>query len=169
MQERRAYRFGGFGTEGPRRSPFNFGGILIGIVVLIMLFVVARFVFRLLYFIAPFLLIATAIMDYRTITGYGKWLLSLLRRNTLLGIGAIVLTVIGFPVVSVGLFGKALFTRRLRQAKRAYEAEQQRPAIGEYVEFEDIPSERSLRLPKIEKREEPPRPKKNNEYDQFFN
>lgn len=169
MQYRSEYNFGGFGpNRASGRSPFNFGGILIGIVALIMLFVVARFIFRLLYFLSPFLLIATAIIDYRVILGYGKWLINMTKRNALLGIGAIVLSIIGFPIVSLGLFGKALFNRQVRQMQKEKEQEMIRPEIGEYVEFEEVKKEKPMRLPQIEKREEPRRPKPDNEYDTFF-
>lgn len=174
MQYRRTYSFGIPDNEGRGRSPFNFGGIIVGVIALILIFVVARFVFRLLYLLSPILLIATAIMDYKIITGYATWLVSMLRRNILLGIGAIVLTIVGFPLVTAALFGKALLNRQLRKAQTAYEQQQQPPPtpvkLGEYVEFEEIPDDKALRLPKFEKREEPPRPtpKKDSEYDEFF-
>ena len=66
MQYKREYSFGG-SRPGGGKSPFNLGSLLIAVVALIMLFVIARFVLRLLYFIAPFLLIATAIIDYRVV------------------------------------------------------------------------------------------------------
>jgi large-conductance mechanosensitive channel len=165
MEDRR-YRFDTFNTTERPRSPFNFGGIVIGIVVLILIFVVARFVFRLLYLIAPVLLVATAIIDYRVLLGYGKWLASMLQRNTLLGIGAIVLTFIGFPIVALALFGKAMLNRQIRKMQRERQQEQVRPSIGEYVDYEEM--EKPIRLPEIEKREEPRRPKPDNQYDQLF-
>lgn len=168
MQYRREYNFSGF-RPGNGKSPFNLGGLLIAIVALIMLFVVARFIFRILYFLSPFLLIATAIIDYRVITSYITWLINMTKRNALLGIGAIVLSIIGFPIVSAGLFGKALFNRQVRQAQKEKQQEMIRPEIGEYVEFEEVKREKTMRLPEIEKPEEPRPPKKDNEYDQFFN
>lgn len=170
MQYRREYRFGIPDNGGRGRSPFNFGGILVGIIALILIFVVARFVFRLLYFLAPILLIATAIMDYRVLLGYGRWIGNMLRQNILLGIGAIVLTIVGFPIVAAGLFGKALLNRQLRKAPPYEQQQQPLVKLGEYVEFEEVPDDKALRLPKIEKKEAPPRilPKKDNEYDSFF-
>lgn len=167
MQYKREYSFGGF-RPGGGKSPFNLGSLLIAVVALIMLFVIARFVLRLLYFIAPFLLIATAIIDYRVVTGYISWLVGMVKKNTLLGIGAIVLSVIGFPIVTVGLFGKALLNRKVRQIQKEKEQEMIRPEIGEYVEFEEVKKEKTMRLPEIERREEPRRSNKDNEYDQFF-
>ena len=167
MQYKREYSFGA-SRPGGGKSPFNLGSLLIAVVALIMLFVIARFVLRLLYFIAPFLLIATAIIDYRVVTGYISWLVGMVKKNTLLGIGAIVLSVIGFPIVTVGLFGKALLNRKVRQIQKDKEQEMIRPAIGEYVDFEEVKKERAMRLPEIERREETRRPNKDNEYDQFF-
>lgn len=160
------YRFDSFNNGSNGRSPFNLGSILVGIIALLLIFVVARFIFRLLYLLSPILLVATAIMDHKVITGYAGWLVQMVRRNTLLGIGAMVLTIVGFPIVTAALFGKALLNRQVRKAREAYEQQQQTPQIGEYVDFEELPDD-SLRLPKFEQPKETPR-KKDNEYDQFF-
>lgn len=171
MQYRREYSFGIPNDGGRGKSPFNFGGILVGIIALILIFVVARFVFRLLFLLSPLFIVATAIMDHKVIINAALWLANMFRRNVLLGIGAFVLTIVGFPIVAAGLFGKALLNRQLRKAQAEYEQQQQPPAkLGEYVEFEEIPDDKALRLPKFEKKEVPPRtpPKKDSEYDSFF-
>ncbi len=168
MQYRKEYHFNGFSGKNSGKSPFNLGTLLIAIVALIMLFVIARFVFRLLYFLSPFLLIATAIIDYKVITGYISWLVNLTRRSTGLGIAAIVMSVLGFPIVTAGLFGKALFNRQVRKMQQAAHDKEVRAEIGEYVDFEEVKKEPPMRLPEIEKKEEPRRPQQNNEYDQFF-
>lgn len=169
MRYKKEFQFNGFSARGGGKSPFNLGTLLIAIVALIMLFVVARFIFRILYFLSPFLLIATAIIDYKVITGYVGWLINLTKRNIGLGIAAIIMSLLGFPIVTVGLFGKALLNRQVRQMKQKQHDEVVRPEIGEYVDFEEVKKEPPMRLPEIEKREEPRRPKQDNEYDQFFN
>lgn len=171
MQYRNNNQFSGFRSGGSGKSPFNFGTLLIAVVALILMFVIARFIFRLLYFISPFLLIATAIIDYKVITGYVGWLINLTKRSTGLGIAAIILSLLGFPIVTAGLFGKALLNRQVRKMQQQQRDEVVHPEIGEYVDFEEVKKEREkpMRLPEIEKREEPRRPKQDNEYDQFFN
>ena len=71
-------------------------------------------------------------------------------------------------LLTIGLFGKALLNRKVRQIQKDKEQEMIRPAIGEYVDFEEVKKERAMRLPEIERREETRRPNKDNEYDQFF-
>jgi len=168
MQYQKENNFNGFRSGGSGKSPFNLGTLLIAVVSLILMFVIARFVFRMLYFLAPFLLVATAIIDYKVITGYVGWLIGLTKRNTGLGIAAIILSILGFPIVTAGLFGKALFNRQVRKAQQQKHDEIVHPEIGEYVDFEEIKREKPMRLPEIEKREEPRRQKPDNEYDQFF-
>lgn len=156
--QRREYRF------DSNNNPFNsIFGIIAMVVALVALFIVARFIVRILYFIAPVILIAAAIIDYKVIVGYVKWLISQTKRNALMGIGAIVLSVLFYPFVGIFLLGKALLKRRIKQA----EAEQQRVREGEYIEYEDL-SDETLELPPMEKRESERQEKKDDRYDQFF-
>lgn len=152
-------------NNGPIAS---IGTLLIMVAFMIGLFFLARFVFRILAFLSPVLLIAALILDYRTVLGYGKWLINLVRRNILMGVGAILLTVIGFPLVSAFLAGKALLMRNVRQARK----EQEQKVQGEYIDFEEV-DEEIMELPKLKerRREIPPAPKKEDDdskYDEFF-
>ena len=162
-------------NRNPSNNPLNaLAGLLLLVVVLVTLFMLARFVFRILAFLSPALIIAALILDYKTVTGFGKWLIDLVRRSPLMGIAAIVLTVLGFPLVSAFLAGKALLTRNLRKAREQEEERQ----TGEYIEFEEV-EEEPLELPelsKVKRREperpanEPPRKEKerDSDYDQLF-
>ena len=123
------------------------------------LFYLARFIFNLLYWLAPVMLIATVIIDHKVVTGYIQWLISMVKKNPVIGVGAIVLTIFGFPVVSAFLLGKALLKKKVKEARAGYETRRQ----GEFVEFEELESER-LDLPEIE----PEKKSKNGEYDQLF-
>jgi len=111
------------------------------------------------------MLIVALIVDYKVVTGYGKWLVKLTKDNALLGIGAILLTVLGFPLVSLFLLGKALLRKRVKDARE--EAMQQRE--GEYIEYEELDSE-PMDLPQIEEWEKQTeeRRRKRNDYDDFF-
>ncbi|MCB0376600.1 MAG: hypothetical protein KDD04_11830, partial [Sinomicrobium sp.] len=95
----------------------------------------------------------------------------MLRKNPLVGIGAIVLSALLFPLTASFLFGKALFRKKMNEAKQQYENQTR----GELIEFEEIvdddidKQDDQLRLPPIEK--EPsrrPSARKGNEYDNLF-
>lgn len=137
-------------------------GVIFMVLALVALFIVARFIVRILYFVAPLILIAAAIVDYKVIVDYVKWLVRLTKKNTLMGIGSIALSVIFYPFVGIFLLGKALFKRRVRQA----EEEQRQMQEGEYIDFEDVSDDR-LELPRMEKSERKEE-KKDDRYDQFF-
>ncbi|MBK7869824.1 MAG: hypothetical protein IPJ74_03605 [Saprospiraceae bacterium] len=165
MSFRREYRYN-FG--GNNNNPINsIWSIVILALVLVGLFILARFIFRILYFLSPFLLIATAIIDHKVIVNYVKWLGNMIRRNTLMGVGATVLSLVFFPVVSALLFSRALFKKQMRKAQQ----EQETRKIGEYVDFEEIVEDKPIKLKRLEKQEQPQtrEEKKDDRYDQFFN
>ena len=155
-----------------QRSEFNIGGnptnsitgIVLMVLFLIGLFYIAKFIFQLLYFLAPVMLIATLIIDYKTVWNYLQWLGRMVKRNPLLGIGAIALNVLCFPLVTAFLLGKVLLKRKVDQVQS--EVERQRE--GEYVEFEEIVDEPPLNLPKLEEEPRPIKRKENTEYDNLF-
>lgn len=155
-----------YSFNSSNNNPFSsIIGVVLGILFLLGLFFIARFIFTILYYLSPIMLIAALIVDHKVVTGYGKWLLRLTKDNALLGIGAILLTVLGFPLVTLFLLGKALLRKRVKEAQE--EAMQQRE--GEYIEYEELNSE-PLDLPQIEQWEKQAeeRRRKNNDYDDFF-
>ena len=100
------------------------------------------------------------------IVSYGKWLLNLLRKDILVGIGGILLTVFGFPIIAGFLFGKALLYRKMKKMNQDFEEE----STGEFLEYEEIEEDYSkpLELPNFEKEVEVKETKKNNDYEQLF-
>lgn len=112
-------------------------GIVLMIVFLIGMFYVAQFVFRILYFLAPFMLIATLIINYRVVTGYLQWVLALVKRNPVMGIGAGILTVLGFPIVSAFLLVKAIMLKKVDQAQEKARIRRE----GELIDYEEVDSE----------------------------
>lgn len=147
-------------------NPFSsITGILLVVLFLVALYFIARAIFTILYYLAPVMIVAALIIDHKVVLGYAKWLGGLLRDNLLLGIGAIVLSVLGFPVLSAFLLGKALFRRQVKKAREEPEAGK----IGEYIEYEELDDEH-LELPRMNREEKKPdRPqKKDNRYDEFF-
>ncbi len=155
MQERRNFDTNPFGS---------IFGILALVLFFVALFFIAQGIFKILAFLAPILLVATIFIDYTVILSYGKWLLNLLRKDLLLGIGGVLLTVFGFPVIAGFLFGKALLYKKLKKMNREFERENE-PEFAEYEEIEDeTPPE--LELPPLEKKEKSK--KSGNDYEKLF-
>jgi predicted membrane protein len=131
---------------------------------LVAMFFIAKGIFTVLSWVAPLLLILTAVFDYTVIIDYGKFLLKLLKENLLFGIIGIILTIIGFPIVSGFLFFKAYARKKLKDYTK-----QQQP---KYVDYEEIKKEDEvefLDLKKIESRRPVVEPKKkDNDYDDLF-
>ncbi len=153
------------------RKEFNFNnnnpfssitGIVLVVLFLVALYFIARAIFTILYYLSPIMIIAALILDYRVVLGYGKWLIGLLKENPLLGVGAVVLSVLGFPVLSAFLLGKALFKNQVKKAQEG--ARQARE--GDYIEYEELDNE-PLELPRAEKAEKK-QERQDNRYDEFF-
>lgn len=147
-------------------------GVILAILFFLVLFYLTRIVFRILWFAAPFLFIASLIIDHKVFLGYAKWLGGMLRSNPLVGIGAIVLSIVLFPLTASFLFGKALYRKKVKEAQKEYEKQ----VHGELVDFEEIVEDEpelnddALRLPPIEKEPTSRRSttRKSNEYDDLF-
>ena len=130
------------------------------VAVLIVIVIILQGVFRILSWIAPLLFVLAVLINYRTVIGYGRTLLRLLKEQTLFGILAVILTVIGFPVVVAYLFGRSLVDRRIRLLGREYEKRRE----GEYVEYEDVTEDSDkLELPDFERRRE-----RRSDYEDFL-
>ena len=147
-------------------NPFS---AIIGIVMLVLLlaalFYLARFVFTILYYLSPLLIIAALIVNYKVVLGYVQGLIKLVRRNPLGGIGAIVLSILAFPLVAVFLLGKALVKKRIEEAQ----SEAQRAREGEYADFEELEIEDEIEIEELPPKAEPQREKRaSNQYDDFF-
>lgn len=141
-----------------------FMGVIALIAFFIVLFWVFKGIFVLLSYVAPVLLLITAIINYRVITDYLGMLWSVFKKNWLLGILGGVLTVVGFPLVSGFLFVKALFLNKVKAIKEEQEVRQK----GEFIEYEDLseedPAEKLiLKEPEIRKRGT-----EENPYDEVF-
>lgn len=144
------------------RSPVSW---LFGLMGLILFFVLMYWLikglFAILSWAAPVLLILTAIINYRVILDYGRMLLDTFKRNWLIGILGVLLTVVGFPFVAGFLFVKALLLRKVGQLQSQYEQQRQ----GEYVQYEDLSD--SEPLDDAVFIDEPP-PLRHQRYDDIF-
>lgn len=135
--------------------PNGIFGLVLMIAVFVALFFLAKGVFTLLSWVAPVLILLAAIINYRTILNYLKYMLGLLRRNPLGGILGVVLSVIGFPVLAAVLFGKSILDRKIGKLQQGYRKREQ----DEFVEYEEIirrEDQDTLDLPPMEKKNEPP-------------
>lgn len=123
--------------------------MIIMILFLIALFIIARGVYKILAWLAPALFILTMVIRFKVVSGFVKTLWNLLNRKPLVGALATVLSIIAFPLVAVVLFGQAVFTKRLDDAKKEYEERR----YGVDTDYEEIDSEinlRAFRLPDAE-------------------
>lgn len=131
-------------NTGGKNTPNTIISLIILVMMVVGFFILARFVFKILAILAPFLLIAALIMDYRVVLGYGRWLVDLVRRNPVLGVAAVILSFVAFPLVAAFLAAKAVLGRNVRQAQQAHE----RRLKDEYVDFE-IVDDLPLELPEL--------------------
>lgn len=154
-------------------SPFNsLTSVIVLVLFFVALFYIARAAFWLLSIAAPVMLIATLIIDHTVVTNYGKWIINQLKTNLIFGIGAILLTVFGFPIVAGFLLAKALIKRKFKKVKAEMEAQHGGGRRGDFIEYEEIQEEPPvmLELPELKKRREPIREQRTqrNEYDDLF-
>jgi len=144
-------------------NPFNsITSILFLVLIFVALYWLATGIFKILSVAAPFMLIAALVINHNVVLNYGKWLWNLLLKKPLLGIGGILLTVFGFPIISGFLLGKALLYRKVKKMKQEYDKQQN----GDFIEYEEVDEEPQIRLelPDFQK----PKKERGNDYDQYF-
>ena len=146
-------------------NPFiSIFGIVLGILFMLGLFYIARFIFTILFYLSPLMLIAALVLDYKTVINYGKWLVAQAKSNPLLGAGGILVTLLAFPLVTLFLLGKALFKKKVRDVEQEVERQQ----AGEYVEFEELSSD-TIDLKQLEEQVRNRQDTQNKrDYDSFF-
>jgi len=114
------------------------GSLILGVLILIGAFFlfawIAKGVFQLLAYLAPIMLIATAIIRYQVIVQFAKWIWATLKREPLMGVLYVLLAVVGFPIVSAYLLFKALASRKMEKIKNEYERREE----VKYTEYEVI-------------------------------
>lgn len=139
-------------------------GFAVMVMIFIALFFLAKGLFTVLSWIAPVLIAGALIINYKTVLNFIKFMWALLKRNPLGGILGIVLSVIGFPILSGVLFGKAILDRKVKSLSESFQAKKD----GEFVEFEEIirdDEDTELRLPRMERSS---KSNTDNEYKDLF-
>ena len=142
-------------------NPLNsIGSLLITILFLVGLFFLVKGFFTLLGFLTPALLIGAAILNWRVFPDYAKWIWRQLNSNIAVGVVAVVLSVVFFPVLAGFLCFKAYMRYKAKKTLGHLEQDLE----NEYVDFEevDVELQESFELPPLEKSKE------RTEYDGLF-
>ena len=111
--------------------------VLIFLAVVIGIFFAAQFIYKILLWASPVLLLLTFIFDYRVPINFVKLLIAFTRQNLIAGIFFIVLSVIFFPVISLFLLFKAMFNKKVK--KFTDQVKQENETYVPYEEVEDEP------------------------------
>lgn len=151
-------------------NPLNsITSIIILLLFLVGLYYLASGVFWLLAKLSPVLLIAALVIDHNVVINYGKWLINLVKRNPLMGIVAILLSAVAYPVTFAFLLGKALFKRKVNQMRQQFDPNYQPGQKGkkqtEFTDYEEVNDQPDERLELPDRRQEP---NTRNDYDQYF-
>ncbi|MEM1122388.1 MAG: hypothetical protein AAGJ18_18220 [Bacteroidota bacterium] len=145
--------------------------LIFGVLFLVGLFYLARFVFNILYYLSPVLLIITLIIDHKVVINYGKWILQVMGRNPIFGVALTLMTIVAFPVVSLFLFGKAMVKKKVKEMAAQFGQPVQEEAYTEYTEYEEVTpvDEPLIELPPPPIKEKVKRRRGNrNEYEDLF-
>lgn len=122
-------------------------GVAVIVTFLVGLFMLARFVFTLMYYLSPIMLIAALIIDYRVVLDYLKWVRNTFRRDNISGVLIGIVSIIGFPILSAYFLANALLKKQVKKVKTAYE----RQRNGDLVEYEELETDFPPRIRKEEK------------------
>ena len=96
-------------------------GIIIIVAIIFLIFFILQNLYKLFGVLAPVFIVLAAILDYRVIFKYGIMIYELLRHRTILGVLAVIFTILGLPFVSAALFFNAFMNfRTKRRNKKKY-------------------------------------------------
>ena len=119
-------------------SSFNpLFSVLIFVGVLVGLFFAAQFIYTMLLWASPVVLLITCILDYKVVINFVKLLAAFTRKNTSAGIVFILLSIVFFPIVSLFLLSKALFNKKVDKINK--KETQDNNTFVPYEEVEDEP------------------------------
>lgn len=151
------------------RSPFvGIIGLLIFLTVMYVLFKVVFGAISLLWaimaFVAPILLILTMFLNFGVVKDYASSIVDSFKKKPSRGIIFSLATLIGYPIVSIYLFYKALITRK--EKNEQVKTVKNKKKDEDYVKFEEVEDDDFLELPDLE--EEAPKQEPLNRYDDLF-
>lgn len=165
-----------FRTGGNSNNPFgSILSLLIFVGILVFLFFVVTSFVKLLYLVAPVLLIATLLINYRVVADYVTGVFDTFRTDVLFGVVKVLFSVFCYPFVIGWLFAKAMFYRKVNTLKK--DMEQQMGTMSnttndtQYAEYEELSSDLDINT----KPEKPiildlpkPKDKTRDDFDQLF-
>lgn len=102
-------------------------GIIIIIAIVFFIFFILQNLYKLLGVLAPIFLILAAILDYRVIAKFGIMIYELLRHRTVLGIVAVIFSILGLPFLSAALFFNAFMNFRTKRKNKK-----------KYIDYEEV-------------------------------
>ncbi len=149
---------------------FNpFSGIIMTVITLVMIYFIFKGLFALASWIMPVLAIATLFINYHVYLDFGKFIRNLFMDNWVLGIGAVLLSIMLMPFLIVYLFSKALLLKKFDNSKAEsfWNTKKNDIPDDEYVDFEEVEDDEAVRIelppidPKVKRSED-------NSYDEFF-
>lgn len=105
-------------------------GLILVIAVVFVIYLIIQSIYKLFLILAPVFLLLAAILDYRVLMKFGIVIYELLRFRTILGILAVIFTVLGFPFVSAALFFNAFMNFKTKKKNKK-----------KYIEFEEVDDE----------------------------
>ncbi|MBK9338975.1 MAG: DUF1206 domain-containing protein [Lewinellaceae bacterium] len=163
------------------RSGGGWGCLILGILGLVAGYYILKGLFYVLYVASPVLFVLALAINWRAVADTGRDFLSLLQRNPLGGLVLGALAVVGFPVLALYLFVRALGYTRMEQFSRTMRERHEAPE-AEFVEFEELESRPNKDTPPVVEdveieplpepdkpaRAEQEQPKPGNTYDEFF-
>lgn len=125
--QNRSYSGGAFGLI--------FGLIFVGLLLYLVFFSISG-IYMLLSRIAPFLLVATAIINFGVIRDYVTMMVDKLRDNIGIGLLYLVGSLVFYPAVAGFLFYRSLSGSRKK--KRNKKNKKKQAEQGEYIPFEEV-------------------------------
>lgn len=162
------------------RSGGGWGCLILGILSLVALYYILKGLFYVLYVASPVLFVLALVINWRAVADTGRDFLSILQRNPLGGLLLGALAVVGFPVLALYLFLRALGYKQMDQFNNTMRERHGAPE-EEFVEFEELESRSRHKPPVVEDVEIEPlpepikpapehkeQPKPGNNYDEFF-
>lgn len=120
-------------------------GLLVAVLFMAMIWFLISGLWKLLSIFAPFMFIASFLLDKKVPLNYFKWLGKQYQVNLMGGLALTALSAIGFPFLIAFLFARSLMNYRMGRRMKQQEEELE----GDYIEFEEL--EDPLDLPKLNK------------------
>ncbi len=141
-----------------KTNPLMF--LVVFVLALFAIYWLAKGVFTILTWAFPIVLIATAIINYRVLLGYGRWVIDNIKRSPVIGIVIALLTVLAYPFV--GLF---LLYRAISSKSKSEQTKSNKSSKGDYIKYEEVDKDEDfLDLSELEESKQEIK----NRYDELF-